>query len=831
MLRNAPPGKMPYMSMETRSETRDFVGASLRAALSSSASIRLVVAFCCFEIAYYFAYRYGMSFSQSTASPFWFPDSVLLYALLSTRRRWWWFLLVATVPIRFFTDVAADVSVAMLLGTSLNDYCKAILGATLLSRFMDDPTRFRSLRDLGVYCLIAVIFIPALSAFAGALSRGLGPEYWGHWQNWFLGNALTHLIITPCLFYWVIRSPGKPALSAAQWFEALALLAGLIVSLTVAFHPASNHIGFPDSRLFAPVAILFWAAVRFGMHGATAGMAILTIFAIAATQSVDSPYFHASARETATALQQFLLLRAVPLYLVAVLLEQAQRVQFSLHESERRFRDMADSAPVMIWIAGKDGRCEFFNKGWLDFTGRAPSQERDDGWVQGIHDDDRHRCIAIYRSSVAARCEFELDYRLRRHDGTYRWVLNRGVPRYGEKGEFAGFVGSALDVTDRRRQESALRQSEERYRAVVDSQTELVCRFTRDLTLTFVNEAYCRFLGKRRDEVLGSKLNAHLPAHCHEQVGVSVSHALSLAGPGEWQCEVVSADGSRVWQYWTCRAIDGASEMPTELQAIGHDITDRKRADDVQRQLAHTSRLATVGELTAMVAHEVKQPLCAILSNAEAAEVLLSRENPPLDTIRAIIKDIREDDLRADEVIRGIRSLVGRREVQIRPVELNRVVAHVLRLVSGDALSRRVRIQSSLAEALPMVAADQAQIEQVLLNLIVNGMDAMHATPDAMRELQVQTRLAGGDLVEISVVDRGCGIPPEKLPELFDSFFTTKPDGMGVGLSIARWIVLAHGGRIWATNGAQGGAEFRFTLRTAGPARDGDANLTTSRET
>ena len=196
-------------------------------------------------------------------------------------------------------------------------------------------------------------------------------------------------------------------------------------------------------------------------------------------------------------------------------------------------------------------------------------------------------------------------------------------------------------------------------------------------------------------------------------------------------------------------------------------------------------------------------------------------------SIREIIKDIRDDDLRADEVIRGIRSLVGKREIQIQPVDLNRMVTHVLRLVSGDALFRRVRIQRKLDESLPLVAADQPQIEQVLINLVVNGMDAMQATPEAARELLVQTRLVEQDLVEIAVVDHGHGIPPEKLPELFDSFFTTKPDGMGVGLSIARWIVLAHGGRIWAANGADGGAEFRFTLRTAANAANTGADLTT----
>jgi two-component system sensor kinase FixL len=822
-----PDGQDGAMVMQSRSETRGFPGASLRDALMSATTIRAVLLFCCFQGAYFFAYRYGMSFSQATASPFWFPDSVLLCALLRVRARWWPLLLLSTIPIRFFSEVTAGVPFGMLLSTSINDYLKAVIAATLLRRYMRDPIRFLSVRDFGVYCLIAVLLVPGVSAFAGAALRGVASaEYWANWERWFLGDALAQLIVTPFIFYWVLRPSDQRKLSSAQWLEALVLLVGLIVSLTLAFQPASDHLGFSDSRLYAPVAILFWAAVRFGMRGATAATAILTFFAIAATQMADGSNSSASPAETASGLQQFLLLRAAPLYLVAVLLEQARRIQASLHESERRFRDMADHAPVMIWLADTDGSCEFVNKGWLDFTGRALSQERGEGWVQGVHADDRQRFLAIYRSSITARCGFEIDYRLRRRDGVYRWILDRGVPRYGDTGEFVGFIGSSIDVTDRRRQESALRQSEERYRAVVDSQTEVVCRFTPDLVLTFVNEAYCRFLGKPREEVLGEKLSELFPVDTRAEVARCVKHAISGVGPGEWQCEVTFPEGIRGWQHWTCRAIDGAGEIPDELQAIGHDITDRKRAEEVQRRLAHTSRLAAVGELTAMVAHEVNQPLCAILSNAEAAETLLSRENPPLDTIREIIRDIRDDDLRADEVIRGIRSLVGRREIQIQPVDINRTIALVLRLVSGDAIFRRVRIQRTLDEHLPPVAADQPQIEQVLLNLIVNAMDAMQSTPEAVRELSVQTRLNDAGYVEIAVVDHGCGIPPERLPELFDSFFTTKPEGMGIGLSIARWIVLAHGGRIWAANGAHGGAEFRFTLRTVAAAPEG-ASLTT----
>ena len=440
------------MVMQSPHETRTILGTSPGESLVSRSLVRTLLAFCCFEVAYYFAYRYGMSFSQATASPFWFPDSVLLCALLRAQPRWWLLLLAATVPIRFFSEVADGVALGILVTTSLNDYAKAVVGAVLLRRFMHDPIRFISVRDFGVYCLIAVLAIPVLSAFAGAASRGeWGAEYWANWERWLLGNSLAALIVTPFIFYWVLRPSDQRNLNSAQWLEATILLAGLLVSLTFAFQPASSDLGFADSRMYAPVAFLFWAAVRFGMRGATAATALLTIFAVAAAQAGDGLHSKESAVEAASGLQQFLLLRAAPLYLVAVLLEQGRRIQRSLEESERRFRDMADNAPVMIWITGADSGCEFVNKGWLDFTGRAMSQARGTAWVQALHPDDRQRCLAIYQSSFTARCEFEVDYRLRRMDGLYRWVLARGVPRYSETGEFLGFIGSALDVTDRRR--------------------------------------------------------------------------------------------------------------------------------------------------------------------------------------------------------------------------------------------------------------------------------------------------------------------------------------------------------------------------------------------
>jgi PAS domain S-box-containing protein len=519
--------------------------------------------------------------------------------------------------------------------------------------------------------------------------------------------------------------------------------------------------------------------------------------------------------DAAAALQKFLLLRAGPLYLFAALIEQTRSVQQSLRESEQRFRYLADNAPVLIWMSGTDKLCNFFNKVWLDFTGRSFEQESGNGWAEGVHPEDLKHCLDIYQSHFDARKPFEMDYRLRRRDGEYRWVLDNGVPRFGTNGTFLGYIGTAIDVTDRRRQEAALRESEERYREVVESQSEFVCRFRADLTLTFVNGAYCRLLGRKREELLETSLLTWLPERARELARTQIDSCAARRASCAWECEVVLPSGEIGWQHWRCHAILGPDGSLIEHQAIGHDITDRKHAEEATRKLAHTARLAVVGELTAMVAHEVNQPLCAIMSNAEAAEMLLESADPPLSEVRQILADICQDDLRAHEAIRRIRALVQNREMQLQPLDLNRTITDVLRISTGDSLRRRVRIAAELGENLPAVTADRLYLTQVLLNLIVNGMDAMTDIPEASRQLIVQTTAKGTDRVEVTVTDCGHGIADEQMPHLFDSFFTTKPDGMGLGLSIARSIVQAHHGDIWAENLASGGASFHFTLRPA----------------
>jgi len=246
----------------------------------------------------------------------------------------------------------------------------------------------------------------------------------------------------------------------------------------------------------------------------------------------------------------------------------------------------------------------------------------------------------------------------------------------------------------------------------------------------------------------------------------------------------------------------------------------RKAEIEVQRQrteLVQASRLATLGELSAAIAHEVNQPLGAISGNADAVEYLLDADPPKLEDARRVLQDLKKANQRASDVVRRIRGLLRTRELDFEPYDLNGAVLDVVRLLEADAERHEVRIQTECG-SLPDVRGDRLHFQQVLLNLIVNGMDAMASKPGGQRYLTIRTARNGDGSAEITVADTGPGIRPADMPRLFDSFFTTKKDGMGLGLALCRTVVRAHGGRIEALNNPRGGATFRFTLPIEGQA-------------
>jgi len=247
----------------------------------------------------------------------------------------------------------------------------------------------------------------------------------------------------------------------------------------------------------------------------------------------------------------------------------------------------------------------------------------------------------------------------------------------------------------------------------------------------------------------------------------------------------------------------------------------RRNAEIEARQrmseLAHLNRHATAGELSASIAHELNQPLGAILNNAETGVVILNSPSPNLDEIKIILDEIRRDDHRATEVIRRLRRLLKKTAFDMQDVDLNETVSEVLKFLSMQAAERNVTLNCRPAQGMLRVSGDRVQLQQVILNLVMNGMESMAGAANGRREVISSTSLSDGASVNISIADFGPGIPSDKLKQVFEPFFTTKDDGMGMGLSIARTIVEAHGGRIWAENHTAGGAVFHVSLPLAKP--------------
>jgi C4-dicarboxylate-specific signal transduction histidine kinase len=253
------------------------------------------------------------------------------------------------------------------------------------------------------------------------------------------------------------------------------------------------------------------------------------------------------------------------------------------------------------------------------------------------------------------------------------------------------------------------------------------------------------------------------------------------------------------------------------------DITDRKRAEeklrdserrllDAQMELARVTRVTTLGELTASIAHEVNQPLAAVVANAEASLRWLDRGTPDLDAVRRSVEWVISDGNRAGEVIRRVRALAKKSDIEMVPLDVNDVVRETIGLMQREVLSHQVSLRVELVPALPTILADRVQLQQVIINLVMNGIEAMQPVTDRPRELLIRSRQEERQLVLVSVTDCGVGISAENADRLFNAFFTTKSGGMGMGLSICRSIMEAHGGRLWATANIPHGATFQFTL-------------------
>jgi PAS domain S-box-containing protein len=491
-----------------------------------------------------------------------------------------------------------------------------------------------------------------------------------------------------------------------------------------------------------------------------------------------------------------------------------KRAEEALRENEERFRAFMENYPAHIYIKDEAGRHIYGNRAALEiadmrmdeFIGSTSHDIFTADIARKLEETDR-----FVRTEKVAR---EIEFETRTPDGKVQWIKDVKFPIHLSPDKTL-LGGIALDITDRKRAEERLRQNEKQLRLMADSLPAFISYVDAEQRYRFNNIAYEKLFGISRDDIVGH----HIREILGDQVYESIRGYVEMALAGEevkYETDLAMEDGTI--RYMAVTYVPHFSEegKPLGFYSLAEDVTDRRQAEEETRRhreaLFHVDRVATMGELTASLAHELNQPLSAIVSNAQAAQRFLATDPPDLDEVRDILSDIVNDGSRASEVIGRLRTFLKRDVPDYHPLDLNEVIRDVITLVAKDAVIRNVSIVTELGADLPPALGDRIQLQQVLLNLISNGTDAMMNFDDDARRLIIRTEKDDQQSVKVTVRDFGVGLDEEDIGRVFEPFTTTKSDGMGMGLSISRTIIETHGGRIWATNNPDRGATFSFTL-------------------
>ena len=497
-------------------------------------------------------------------------------------------------------------------------------------------------------------------------------------------------------------------------------------------------------------------------------------------------------------------------------ISEKKRSEEALLASERNLNLIINTMPVLAWSALPSGTAEFFNRRWLDYTGLPPERAHGWGWAEAVHRDDLGRVIRYWQSMALSGVPGEIEARLRRFDGDYRWFLFRVEPMRDQLGAILKWYGTNTDIDDRKRAEEALRLRELNLLQITETIPEMLWSASPEGAIDYCNGRLLDYTGFRPEQIMSDGWTNLLH---RDDVDPTVEIWKSCVKSGSpYRAEVRmfhAPDNTYRWCMTNALPLLDKGGRIIKWHGTVVDMHDWKQAQEelrnTQAELARMMRVTTVGQLTASIAHEVSQPLSGIITNASTCLRMLHSEPPNVLGARETAQRIMRDGNRAAEVITRLRTLFSKKQTNMEPVNLNDASREVVALVLSELEKNDVILQQRFSDRLPPVKGDRVQLQQVLLNLVRNASDAMAAVNDRPKRLLLRTE-SDGSHVTVSVQDSGVGFDAENTGRLFESFFTTKEQGMGIGLSLSRSIVEAHGGRLWASRNDDPGSTFAFSI-------------------
>jgi PAS domain S-box-containing protein len=790
-------------------------------------------------IAYWVGARLGMALTpdpQPVAS-LWPPNAILLAALLIVPTRYWWVMLLGALPAHLVVELGSGVPMRMVLSWFVSNAFEAVLGAALVRRYSGPAVRLDSVRALGVFVVCASFFAVFASSFLDAAFVTWNDwgesDYWSVWRARFFGNVLATQIIAPVILSGDARTfRAMKTASVARYAEGIALTVAMAVVCIIVFNASPRRWHIAPALLFLPIPLLLWAAVRFGMFGVSLSLLGVTVVAIWGVVRGHGPF--ATPEVEALSVQAFLFLTALPMSVLATVIEERRKAVEAARAGESLLRNSIEAAYIGVW------RFDFESErvwaignaqallGFPTDAGERPGTE----WMDRIHPEDRPQVdetFALARSLTAPRDEHgdtpvpEVVFRVKGADGTIHWILSRATVLRHPDGTPYQTTGVNIDITDRLRTAQALEESNERMALAAAAAKIGFWSIELGSNEMWVSSHCYTLLGMEEGTPEAKDAVEALVRATASRGEENGGDSLGYREMQEYELLIVAADGVERWISAGARRVREPHGDTIRVIGMIRDITEQRRAEREVRQqqleLTHLSRVSLVGELAAAIVHEVGQPIGAVTLNAQAAERLLERESVSHDMLREIVGEILRDNARAWAEIRQLRDLVRRAETERERLDMRQVVREALVIARRELSNEDIQVGLVLADDVPLIMGNKAQLQQVLLNLILNARDAMVDMPPTLRELRVTVERGEGSTAHVVLADAGSGITPDRADEMFQPFVTSKRHGLGLGLAISRSIVVEHGGALRAEQGAVG-AVLHLTL----PAADARAD-------